>query len=146
MGIGKDIAGWLRSRDTLAVMLDKDDKGAPQIYPRRLPQEAGTRPRAIVYHKISDVSEGSLSGVVRMSNARFQFDCYGRSPDESDAIRDKVKKEFDAFFRGNMGTLRVYGVEHGGDNDDTDEPIDGSDVPRCIAMCDYMITYQRPTE
>ena len=146
MGLGTELAGWMRSRPTLAVMLDVDGNKVPRIHPRRLPQSAGKAPRAIVYHKISDVSEQSLAGVVRLSRAIMQFDCYGRTPDEADNLREQLKKQLDAFFQGNMGNVRIAGLEHDGDRDDSDEPMDGSDSARFIAQCDYRIMYHRETE
>lgn len=145
MGIGKEMAGWLRSRATLVAMLDADAAKAPRIHPRRLPQSAGPNPKAIVYHTISDVSEQSMQGVVKMSNAVMQFDCYGRTPDEADTLRDMLKKQLDALFRGSVGTLFVSGLEHEGDRDAEDDASDGSDQARFISQCDYRIAYQRPT-
>lgn len=145
MGLGTELAGWMRSKAILVAMLDRDALGAPRIHPRRLPQSAGVNPRAIVYHKISDVSESSMQGVVKLSNAVMQFDCYGRTPDEADNLREMLKKQLDALFRGQVGNLFVSGVEHQGDIDTDDEPGDGSDQARFIAQCDYRIAYQRPT-
>lgn len=145
MSIGKELAGWLRGRDTLTVMLDKDSKGAPRIHPRRLPQTAGEITKAIVYHKISDVSEGSLPGVVSMSNAILQFDCYGPTPDKADQLRDKLKKHLDSIVQGQVGNLSVASIEHDGDRDADDSPNDGSDQARFVSQCDYRVMYRRPT-
>lgn len=145
MSIGKELAGWLRDRATLTAMLDKDAKGAPRIHPRRLPQTAGPDTRAIVYHLISDVSEGSLPGVVRMSNAILQFDCYGKTPDLADRLRDMLKKQLDTIVQGQVGNLSVAGIEHDGDRDSDDEPNDGSDQARFVSQCDYRVMYRRPT-
>lgn len=145
MGIGKELAGWLRSRSGLTALIDVDAKGAPRIHPARLPQSAGQSPRAIVYHLVSDVSETSLNGVVMMSHAIVQFDCYGGTPSESDILREGLKKQLDAMMRGQVGNVFVSGIVHEGDRDDIDEPIDGSDVARFIGQCDYRFSYQRPT-
>lgn len=145
MGIGKEIAGWLRGRPTLAAMLDADEKQAPRIHPRILPQSAGREPRAIVYHLISDVSESSLAGVVKASNAILQFDCYGRTPDEADRLRDTLKKQLDTIVYGAVGNYWVHGIDHDGDRDVSDEPMDASETWRFICQCDYRVMYCRPT-
>lgn len=148
MGLGTQMAGWLRGRATLVAMLDKDrdGKGAPRIHPRRLPQTAKpqgeeTSVRAIVYHKISDVSEGSLSGVVSPSSAIMQFDCYGSTPDKADQLRDMLKSHLNSIVYGDLGTIRVLGIEHDGDRDMDDEPEDGSDNARYVSQCDYRVMY-----
>lgn len=145
MGLGKELAGWMRSKPALVAMLDKDSGGTPRIHPRRLPQKAGQSPRAIVYHKISDLTETHMAGVVSVSHAIMQFDCYGRSPDEADDLRETLKKQLDALGRGQVGNVFVAGLEHAGDRDGDDDPIDGGDAARFIAMVDYRFSYQRPT-
>lgn len=148
MGLGKEMAGWLRGRATLVAMLDRDNngKGAPRIHPRRLPQTAKpqgdeTSVKAIVYHKISDVSEGSLEGVVSTSNAIMQFDCYGSTPDQADQLRDMLKSHLNSVVYGNLGTIRLLGMEHDGDRDAVDEPINASDDARFISQVDYRVMY-----
>lgn len=150
--IEADLVAWLRTQDTLTVLLDKDKAGVPRIHPQRLPQSAGSAPRAIVYHLVSDVSEtaaggagSSVAGVVSVSHAVIQFDCYGPDPITAKRIRHKLKARLDAFQRGLMNAANVCAVVHQGDRQDLDEPQDGSDSARFIRMCDYRISYQRAT-
>lgn len=148
MNIGKELAGWLRSRATLVAMLDKDAKQAPRIHPRRLPQTAKpqgeeTSVRAIIYHKISDISQGSLSGVASPSEALLQFDCYGSTPDKADTLREMLKSHLDSVVSGSIGNTRLLFLIHEGDRDEHDDPQDGTDIARFVSQCDYRVMYQR---
>lgn len=140
--IETELAGWLRSRAVLATLLDKDKAGIPRIHPRRLPQAAGTSPKAIVFHVISDVSENYLGGGVDVSHAIVQFDCYGPNPAYSTQIRKLLNKELVDHFRGLIGSMAARGIIHEGNRNDTDEPEDASDAARFISHSEFRISYK----
>lgn len=144
--LGTELAGWLRSRPTLAAMVDKDEAGAPRIHASVLPTSAGQTPRAIVYHLISDVSEGHVQGATTVSQALMQFDCYGKTPQLAARLRQRLKVELDTKTRGQIGNLWACAIVHDGDRDETETPIDGSEQHRFIRQSDYRISYQRATE
>lgn len=142
--IGTELRGWLIQQADLTVMLDKDGS-APRIHPSVLPQSAGQEGKAIVYHLISDVSEGTAGLRTTVSHAILQFDCYGPTPLLANRIRTKLKQLLDNKQRGTIGNLFACAIIHEGDRDETDTAVDGSDDHRFIRQCDYRISYQLPT-
>jgi hypothetical protein len=146
--IGTELRAYLLTRPTLIALLDRDSANAPRIHPSILPQTSGKTPAAIVYHLISDVTEGCLPGVTtshHLSHAVIQFDCYASSPLVANRIRTQLKAAMDVLNRGAMGNLRSVGTLHEGDRDETVMAEDGSESHQFIRQCDYRISYQRPT-
>jgi hypothetical protein len=97
-----------------------------RVYPMALPQDV-TLP-ALVYRVVSDVPELSHSTAqdhpthtgVRYSTTRVQFDCYGSTYDEAEALCDELL-DLAVGYRGLWGDVEVDRVTHDVRIDDWDE-------------------------
>lgn len=94
---------------------------AGRIYPEALPQEP-VYP-AIVYHRVGTGRSIHMGGADGLADARFQFDCWGRTFAESRQLSEQVRLAF-VGFRGSMGGVggvEVCGVFPEGEISDYDD-------------------------
>jgi hypothetical protein len=72
-----------------------------RVYPQFLPQN--TTVASIVYQKISDVGNHSLSGPTRLARPRFQIDAWAPTNNGANALALLIKERLDGY-QGVMGS------------------------------------------
>lgn len=104
-----------------------------RVYPLHLPQ--GVTYPAITFQKISDVTEGNLSSVSRIRQARIQFDTWATTAIQAARLAEYIREQFDGF----QGTVEGVHIATGLIGSESDLYEDGVEKYRVTA--DYQIVY-----
>lgn len=93
-----------------------------RVYPVRLPQ-SNAKQTSIVYHRISETVDHTMSGASGLTEQRIQVDAWAKDQDTANETADAVKERIDGF-RGAMGAVDVQAVFLDNGRDDYDPAAD----------------------
>jgi hypothetical protein len=130
--IGESINAYLLGQSTVTAIVA--DRGKPDGLPQHIELPAYT------YEVISDAPSHHLSGVSGLRQARLQIDCYADTRKRANQLDEAILALLD-MQRGTFGGTYCNTIQAEDRVPDRDQPIDGSDKWRYIAMRIYMIWY-----
>lgn len=115
---------------------------ATRMYSDVLPQSA-TMP-AITYSMITETPYEHLAGIVSVSQATIQVDCFGATRSSANALADAVRLQLEKY-RGVVGTQQILEINHTSARDGYDRAESGTDQLRFIRSLDFDIHYRTTT-
>lgn len=112
---------------------------ADRGYPENLPQ--GCLLPAFTYEVISDIPQHHLGGMSGPRMARLQIDSYAATRKQANELDEAILALFASTPRGTFGGTFCNTIQGQERLSGSDQPIDGSDAWRYIAIRDYLIWY-----
>lgn len=111
-----------------------------RIYPHHIPQEQSEFP-LLTFQRISTTHDHVLTGAAGMAQARFQFDCWGLTPDDVSELAEACRQALQGFI-GTMEGTEVFFIKLDNDFSMDEAPEDGSDQWLYRRVMDFFIKYR----
>jgi len=113
-----------------------------RAYSDVLPQNAAMP--ALTYSLIVESPNEHLGGIVDLSRATIQVDCFGITRSSANALADAVRIAIE-MYRGTVGTQFINEINYTGARDGYDRSEAGTDQRRFIRSLDFDVNYRTTT-
>lgn len=110
-----------------------------KLHPDELPQ--GTIPPAVVYAKISDIKDHTLTGMSTLHRPMIQFTAFGKTKSEAVSVSNALQRLLNDY-HGTLSGVVIQHIRLENEMSTKDVSSDGT-LRLCLEVLEYQISYER---